>query len=159
MDQEAKKKVLRSFTYGLYVLTARHGEEFAAGTVNWVTQASFTPPLIALGVKREGRLYALIRQSGALGLNVLAHDQKAIAQDFFKPTQVDGERLNGHPFEPGPKTGVPLLTELPFWLEAQVLEAVERGDHAVVVAEVVEAGVRYEARPLVMWDTGWFYGG
>jgi hypothetical protein len=28
-----------------------------------------------------------------------------------------------------------------------------------VVAQVVEAGVRYEAKPLVMWDTGWFYGG
>ncbi|APD08937.1 flavoprotein [Thermus brockianus] len=29
----------------------------------------------------------------------------------------------------------------------------------MVVAEVVGAGVRYEAKPLVMWDTGWFYGG
>ena len=28
-----------------------------------------------------------------------------------------------------------------------------------VVAEVVEAGVRREEKPLVMWDTGWFYGG
>ncbi|MGQ9693077.1 MAG: flavin reductase family protein, partial [Thermaceae bacterium] len=129
------------------------------GTVNWVTQASFTPPLLALGVKRDSRLYALLRETGVLGLNVLAHDQKSIAQDFFKPTQREGDRLNGHPFEPGPKTGVPLLTELPYWLEAQVVEVVERGDHAVVVAEVVEAGVRYEAKPLVMWETGWFYGG
>ncbi|GBD40458.1 hypothetical protein HRbin38_00316 [bacterium HR38] len=35
----------------------------------------------------------------------------------------------------------------------------EGGDHSVVVAEVVEAGVRQEAKPLIMWDTGWFYGG
>jgi flavin reductase (DIM6/NTAB) family NADH-FMN oxidoreductase RutF len=60
MDLEAKKKVLRSFTYGLYILTAQDGEEVAAGTVNWVTQASFQPPLIALGVKAESRLHALI---------------------------------------------------------------------------------------------------
>ncbi len=58
MDLEAKKKVLRSFTYGLYILTAGDGEEMAAGTVNWVTQASFAPPLIALGVKRDSRLHA-----------------------------------------------------------------------------------------------------
>lgn len=44
MNLEAKKKVLRSFTYGLYVLTAQDGDEVAAGTVNWVTQASFQPP-------------------------------------------------------------------------------------------------------------------
>jgi hypothetical protein len=30
----------------------------------------------------------------------------------------------------------------------------------VYVAEVVEAGVRRpDAKPLVMWDTGWYYGG
>ena len=30
---------------------------------------------------------------------------------------------------------------------------------AVTVVLVVEAGVRREEKPLVMWDTGWFYGG
>ncbi|MFX7612984.1 flavin reductase family protein, partial [Acinetobacter baumannii] len=67
--------------------------------------------------------------------------------------------LNGHPFEPSPTFGLPLLTELPYWLEAEVRHIYEGGDHSVVVAEVVEAGVRQEAKPLIMWDTGWFYGG
>ncbi|WP_018110433.1 flavin reductase family protein [Thermus igniterrae] len=159
MDLEAKKKVLRSFTYGLYVLTARDGEEYAAGTVNWVTQASFQPPLIALGVKRDSRLHALIGRTGRLALMTLAADQKAIAQDFFKPTVQEGGALNGHPFVPSPTFGLPLLTELPYWLEAEVRHLYEGGDHSLVVAEVVEAGVRHEARPLVMGDTGWFYGG
>ncbi|WP_038058225.1 flavin reductase family protein [Thermus amyloliquefaciens] len=159
MDLEAKKKVLRSFTYGLYILTAKDGEEYAAGTVNWVTQASFTPPLIALGVKRDSRLHELIGRTGKLALMTLAQDQKAIAQDFFKPTQREGNTLNGHPFEPSPILGLPLLRELPYWLEAEVRHIYEGGDHSVVVAEVVGAGVRFEAKPLVMWDTGWFYGG
>ncbi len=159
MDLEAKKKVLRSFTYGLYILTARDGEEYAAGTVNWVTQASFTPPLIALGVKRDSRLHELIGRTGRLALMTLAQDQKGIAQDFFKPTQREGDTLNGHPFAPSPTFGLPLLTELPYWLEAEVRHIFEGGDHSLVVTEVVEAGVRFEAKPLVMWDTGWFYGG
>ncbi|GAB5603399.1 flavin reductase family protein [Thermus sp. FJN-A] len=159
MDLEAKKKVLRSFTYGLYLLTAKDGEDYAAGTVNWVTQASFTPPLIALGVKRDSRLHELIGRTGKLALMTLAQDQKAIAQDFFKPTQREGNTLNGHPFEPSPTFGLPLLTELPYWLEAEVRHVYQGGDHSLVVAEVVEAGVRQEAKPLVMWDTGWFYGG
>jgi flavin reductase (DIM6/NTAB) family NADH-FMN oxidoreductase RutF len=34
------------------------------------------------------------------------------------------------------------------------------GDHTVVVAEVVEAGVRDpNARPLALRDTSWHYGG
>jgi flavin reductase (DIM6/NTAB) family NADH-FMN oxidoreductase RutF len=53
MDLEAKKKVLRNFTYGLYILTAQDGEEVAAGTVNWVTQASFQPPSSPWGSRRK----------------------------------------------------------------------------------------------------------
>lgn len=159
MNVEARKKVLRAFTYGLYILSSRKGEDLAAGTVNWVTQASFTPPLVAIGVKADSHLHAVIEQSGGLALHVLAADQKAIAQDFFRPSVWDGQRLNGHLVEEGPVLGMPLLTELPYWLEARVLDILKRGDHSLVLAEVVEAGVRYEAGPLVMWDTGWTYAG
>lgn len=54
----------------------------------------------------------------------------------------------------------PLLVDLPAWFEARVTDAVKRGNHTVFVAQVVNAGLRDSAaRPLEMWDTGWFYGG
>lgn len=160
MDPEVKKKTLRLLTYGLYVLTATAGEEVAAGTVNWLSQASFTPPLVMVGVKADSRLHALIERSHRFAVNILAADQKDVASAFFRPSQVEGHRINGYPFEPGPETNAPLLLDLPAWFEARVTDAVKRGDHTVFVAEVVNAGLRRpEARPLVMWDTGWFYGG
>ncbi len=160
MDQAAKKHALRQITYGLYVLTAAHQDEVAAGTVNWLSQASFEPPLVMVGVKKDSRLHELIERSGQFAVNILAAGHKDLAAAFFRPTQVEGDRINGQPFEPGPKTGAPLLLAAPAWFEARVVDKVARGDHTVFVAEVVEAGVRDpEARPLVMWDTGWFYGG
>jgi len=159
MDEKSKKTVLRSLTYGLYVLTAAQDDAVAAGTVNWVSQASFKPPRIMVAIKADSQLHQLVEAGGAFALNVLAFDQKPIAQDFFGPTRLEAGTLNGHPYEPGQETGAPLLTELPYWLEARVTGKVGGGDHTVFVAEVINAGVRYEARPLVMWDTGWFYGG
>jgi len=50
MDPNAKKTALRMIPYGLFVLTAAKGDRVSAGTVNWVTQASFAPPLVAVGV-------------------------------------------------------------------------------------------------------------
>lgn len=160
MDQDAKKKALRLFTYGLYVVTAADGDEVAGGTINWVSQASFAPPLVMLGVKSDSHLHALLERTGKLALNVLGEDQKHIAQDFFKPSKVEGGLLNGQPFEAGPNTGAPLLTQLPAWVEAKVTDTIKRGDHTVVVAEVIDAGVRKsDAKALDMWTTGWFYGG
>jgi flavin reductase (DIM6/NTAB) family NADH-FMN oxidoreductase RutF len=160
VNPEIKKKTLRLLTYGLYVLTAADGPDLAAGTVNWLSQASFTPPLVMVGVKADSRLHALIEHSRSFAVNILAADQKDVASAFFRPSQVEGNRINGYPFEPGPETGAPLLLDLPAWFEARVTEVVKQGDHTVFVAEVVNAGLRQpEARPLVMWDTGWFYGG
>jgi flavin reductase (DIM6/NTAB) family NADH-FMN oxidoreductase RutF len=158
--QEIRKQTLRLLTYGLYVLTAADGDEMAAGTVNWLSQASFTPPLVMVGVKVDSRLHGLIERSRAFAVNILAAGQKEVASAFFRPSQAEGNRINGYLFEPGPKTGAPLLTDLPAWFEARVTDVVRRGDHSVFVAEVINAGLRDpQARPLEMWDTGWFYGG
>jgi len=160
METETKKLALRSMTYGLYVLGAASGEEMAAGTVNWVSQASFAPPLIMVAVKVDSHLHSLIDRSLGLGLSVLSSDQKELASAFFRPSQRDGGKINGQPFERGSQTGAPLLLATPYWLEAHVVDSVRRGDHTIFVAEVIQAGVRQEkAKPLVMWDTGWFYGG
>ena len=160
MDPEVKKKVLRMISYGLYVMTARDGEQYAAGTVNWLSQASFQPPLVMVGVKADSGLHALIERTGHFAVNILAAGQKDIAAAFFRGTEVQDNRINGYPFEPGPQTGAPLLLDLPAWFEARVTDMVKRGDHSVVVAEVINAGLRQQdATPLLLRDTGWYYGG
>ena len=72
MDANTKKTALRMIPYGLYVLTAKGKDDaVAAATVNWVTQVSFAPPLVAVGVKADSQAHALIKESRAFALNVL----------------------------------------------------------------------------------------
>jgi flavin reductase (DIM6/NTAB) family NADH-FMN oxidoreductase RutF len=160
MDPEVKRKVLRLLTYGLYVLTARHEGEVAAATVNWLTQASFTPPLIVVAVKADSKTHSLIEQSQAFAVNILEEGQKEAAAAFFGPTRVEGDKINGYEFEEGPETRAPLLLATPAWFECRLVEAVKRGDHTIFIGEVVEAGLRREdIAPLELRATGWFYGG
>ena len=71
MDENAKKTALRMIPYGLYVLTAEDQDgNLSAATVNWVTQASFEPPLVAVGVKGDSAAHAIIQESGSFALNV-----------------------------------------------------------------------------------------
>jgi flavin reductase (DIM6/NTAB) family NADH-FMN oxidoreductase RutF len=160
MDAQQKKIALRAITYGLYVLTARDGEEYGAAGVNWVTQTSFDPPLVAVGVKTDNDSHRLIERTGRFVLNVLGEDQLDIGKAFFRSTTVEGDRLNGYRFEPSPTSGVPLLVDTPYWFEATVTDTVKGGDHTIFVAEVVDAGVRDEkATPLLLRATGMNYGG
>jgi flavin reductase (DIM6/NTAB) family NADH-FMN oxidoreductase RutF len=166
MDANAKKTALRMIPYGLYVLTAENGGAVAAATVNWVTQASFAPPLVAVGVKTDSHAHALIKQSGAFALNVLGKGQQATAYTFFKPAERQGSTISGEPYRAG-STGAPILANTPAYVECRLVGTVEKGDHSVFVGEVVDAGVAKapEGRPddATLWlkDLGdkTFYGG
>jgi flavin reductase (DIM6/NTAB) family NADH-FMN oxidoreductase RutF len=140
MDQNMKKTALRMIPYGLYVLTAESASGAAAATVNWVTQASFAPPLVAVGVKTDSHAHAVIKESNAFALNVLGKGQQAMAYTFFKPAERQGSTISGEPFRAG-TTGSPILTNAPAYVECRLVASVEKGDHSVFVGEVVEAGV------------------
>ncbi|MAT75888.1 hypothetical protein CMK14_12170 [Candidatus Poribacteria bacterium] len=66
MDAGMKKTALRMIPYGLYILTAKTGDDrVAASTVNWVTQTSFDPPLIVVVVKVDSSAHDTINETGA----------------------------------------------------------------------------------------------
>jgi flavin reductase (DIM6/NTAB) family NADH-FMN oxidoreductase RutF len=160
MNPDVKKLALRAINYGLYVLTATNGTDYATGGTNWLSQASFEPPLVMAGVKADSGAAALIGETGKFAVNVLAADQLDIGKAFFRSTTVEGTIINGQEYEPAPVTGAPLILATPYWFECQVTDTIERGDHTVFVAEVVNAGVRdSEATPLLLRDTGMNYGG
>lgn len=140
MDQDQKKTALRMIPYGLYVLTAESPAGTGAATVNWVTQASFAPPLVAVGVKADSGIHAIIKESNTFALNVLGKGQQALAFTFFKPATRDGSTISGEPFRAG-TTGAPILTNAPAYVECRLVATVEKGDHSIFVGEVVEAGV------------------
>ena len=167
MDPNAKKTALRMIPYGLYVLTAKGKDgAIAAATVNWVTQASFAPPLVVVGVKADSGAHAVIRNAGAFALNVLGKGQQAAAFAFFKPVNHEGDRINGEAFRAG-STGAPILASVPAFIECKLVDTVEKGDHSIFVGEVVDAGVNatLSGRPddATLWlkDLGekTFYGG
>ncbi len=167
MDATAKKTALRMIPYGLYVLTAADGKgSVAAATVNWVTQASFEPPLVVVCVKVDSNVHALIAQIGSFALNILGKDQQKTAFTFFKPSVLEGDSLSGEKFTRG-STGSPRLVSAPAYIECKVVHRIEHGDHTVVLGEVVHAGVtrQLDGRPddatLCLKDLGErvFYGG
>jgi flavin reductase (DIM6/NTAB) family NADH-FMN oxidoreductase RutF len=167
MDANAKKTVLRMIPYGLYVLTAKGKDDaVAAATVNWVTQASFAPPLVVVGVKADSHAHPAIKDSQAFALNVLGKDQGPVAFTFFKPAVRDGMTISGEPFRWG-ATGAPILERAPAAIECRLVDSVERGDHSIFVGEGVEVALakppegRADDATLWLKDLGpnVFYGG
>lgn len=167
MDEQDRKTALRMIPYGIYVMTAVAEDKSLCGaTVNWVTQTSFSPPLLALGVKTDSGVYAAARASGNFVLNILGKGQQGPAFAFFKPAVLEGGKLSGEEIS-WAANGAPILESAPAAIECHVVQVVEHGDHHTFVAEVT--GVHLHQRPdgrpdeavLEMKDLGEkvFYGG
>lgn len=167
MNADAKKTVLRMIPYGIYVLTADDGKgHISATTVNWVTQSAFGPPLVIVAVKESSGALANLKAAGHFALNMLGKEHKSLAFTFFRPVDVSDGRLSGQAYHKG-TTGAPILTEAPGAVECKVVEVIEKGDHHIVLGEVVEAHLsrpitgRPDVAILEMKDLGdnVFYGG
>jgi flavin reductase (DIM6/NTAB) family NADH-FMN oxidoreductase RutF len=167
MDIDQKKTALRMIPYGLYILTAETKDgRVAASTVNWVTQASFDPPLVVVAVKTGSMTDSLVLETKAFALNILGKGQQDLAFTFFKPLEREGQTIGGETFRAG-QTGSPIFENTPAYVECKLIETVEKGDHSIFVGQVVNAGVEKEPEGRADGATLWlkdlgekiFYGG
>src|ERR1700738_413232 len=79
MDANTKKLALRSFTYGLFAVSCADLGEVNIFTANWITQASFEPPLLALSVENDSKSLPMIQRSRTFTVNVLHSGQRELA--------------------------------------------------------------------------------
>ena len=158
LDVDAKKTLLRKIPHGLFVCGVRNGNEVNGFTASWVTQGSFEPPLVVMGVRAESSSHAIIEATSRFSLNVLRADQKDLAAVFFKPQKALGGRFDAAPFSEG-ELGLPLLDDAIGGVECELVGAVKHGDHTIFVGEVKTARLIADGDSLTMASTGWAYGG
>ena len=157
-----RRRVLWTLPSGLFVLGSRAGDRRNAMTINWVTQVSFDPKMIAVGVEHAALTHELVSEGQVFSVNTVDREDRAIVRKFTKPVEVDAAAmtLNGFPFHDGP-TGAPILDQAPAWLDCAVRQSVEIGDHTLFLGEIVACGFQKpEDTPVLrMEDTRMNYGG
>lgn len=159
MNDAAKKTVLRHFPYGLYVVTvALDGEEHGM-TANWVTQAAFEPPMVAVAVENTSKTIGMIRDSHAFAVNVLHKGQRDLAGKLGRTSDQAPQKLKGLKTKPAPGANAPVLADCLGWVACRLVTTLPAGDHTLVLGEVIEAGVENEGEPLTLQEAGFKYSG
>ena len=126
-------KALGRIASGLFVVTAKCEDKEDAVLASWVNQCSFDPPAvtIALGVMRAARL--LVEGSGAFIVNVLPKDDMTILKHFSRPPE---DIFKGVKTRKGLE-GIRILSDAVSYLECEVVQAIQSGDHVLYVGEIV----------------------
>jgi len=157
-----RRRVLWSMPSGLYVLGTRAGDRRNGMTLNWATQVSFDPKVVAVSVEKGAFSHQLLAEGGVFALSIVDREDRAIVRKFTKPVEVDLEArtLNGFAFHDG-KSGAPVLDQAAAYVDCVVRQQVDVGDHTLYLGEVVDAGFQKaeDTGVLRMEDTRMNYGG
>jgi len=157
-----RRRVLWAMPSGLYIVGSRAGDRRNGMTLNWATQVSTAPKLLAISVEHEAFTHELIAESGVFTLNLVARDDRAIVRKFTKPVEVDADTgtLNGFPYHDG-RTGAPVLDQAVAYLECEVRHTLDLGVYTLFVGEIVDAAFQQDedVSVLRMEDTRMNYGG
>jgi flavin reductase (DIM6/NTAB) family NADH-FMN oxidoreductase RutF len=158
LDPNVKKAALRQFTYGLYALGTASGEECNLATVNWVTQVSFEPPLVAVSVENDSHSIELLGASGVFALSVFGEDTREEAGALGKRWKLRPEKIDAVQHRPG-VTGCPILVDALAAIECRVTGSIPAGDSTLFVGEVIVAQTGREGTPLTMAAAGFRHAG
>src|SRR5437763_13982879 len=135
-----RRRVLWTMPYGLYILGSRSGDRRNGMTINFVTQVATDPKLVGVGVLKEALTHDLVSEGRVFALNLVSREDRAIVRKFVKPVEVDGDAhtLNGFAFHDG-RSGAPILDQAVAFVDCEVRQAVDCGDHTFFVGEVADA--------------------
>src|SRR3954465_4709323 len=119
-----RRRVLWKMPSGLYVIGSTDGGDRRNGmTANWVTQMSFAPKGIGVGIEQAALTHELIEAAGVFSVCIIDREDRAIVRKFTKPVEVDlaARTLNGFPFQEA-TTGAPILGQSVAYLDCAVRE-------------------------------------
>jgi len=144
------RQALGMFATGVTIVTARTAEGQLIGlTANSFNSVSLDPPLVLWSLSQLAASLAVFRAGSHYAVNVLAADQKLLAERFALK---GADRWAGVSFADG-MGGAPLLAGAAATFECFNRSRYEEGDHVIFVGEVERCSWRTGASPLL------FHGG
>lgn len=156
---DAERRRLRDlmgrFATGVSVVAARHGPLLAGMTANAIATISVDPPILMASIARKAETHTAIVGSHAFAVSVLSREQRELAECFAQPTTAaklirfcDADWREA-------ETGSPVLEGALAYFDCRLTERHAGGDHTIFLGEIVAAGYREDAEPLVWYGSGY----
>lgn len=140
VDEAGFRAAMGSFATGVSVMTSElHGGPHGM-TANAVSSVSLDPPLVLVCVDRGALMAGAVRDTGWFALSFLAEDQAELSDRFADPDRPEGEAGFAGVDTSTARTGARIVDRAAGWVDCEVHEILDGGDHHIVVGRAVAVG-------------------
>jgi len=134
------QKALWKLVHPVTIITANHEGKLSGFIGTWVTQVSFSPPLVMAAINSRHYTYELVKASGSFAVNVLKSDQAILVDSFGKKSGKTVDKFENIEYKLG-ITSSPILVDCVAYFDCQIVWEKEAGDHHIVIGSIVDANI------------------
>lgn len=153
VDEAEFKSAMRQVTSSVAVVTASFGNLRNGLTATSVCSVTMEPPTMLVCINRKSRADALIAESRAFAINILADEQHKIAR-LFSTSRIDAEERFVEGRWMTMTTGAPVLEGAVATFDCELESHVRSGSHHVYFGRVV--AVSSFDQPALLYRDGVF---
>ena len=156
-DEERRRlrELMGRFATGVSVVAARHGPLLAGMTANAIASISIDPPILMASIAVKAETHGAIIGSHSFSVSVLADDQQGLAECFAQPTTANKLKRFCDAAWHEAETGSPILEGALAYFDCRLTARHDGGDHEIFIGEIVAAGYREDAEPLLWYASGY----
>jgi len=149
IDRGRFREVLGHFASGVTVVTALEEGQPVGFTCQTFSSLSLDPPLILFAAAKTSTSWPRISEAGAFCVNVLEAHQEPLCRVF---AETGADKFAGVGWTQA-SSGSPILEGVLAWVDCELEQIVDAGDHELVVGRVLDLGASPGA-PLVFYRGG-----
>jgi len=152
LDRSTLRQVFGHYPTGVVVAAAVHDGVPVGMAIGSFSSVSLDPPLVAFMPDRTSTSFPAIRESGSFCINVLADDQESVCRSFATR---GADKFAGISWTATEATGSPRLDEVVAWVDCDIDDVVEAGDHYIVLGRVRDLAATRTRTPLLFFQGGY----
>jgi flavin reductase len=136
IDAERFRQGMRRLPAAVTLVTCRQGDNYFGLTATAVTSLSAEPPSLLTCVNREASAHRAILESRSFCINVLPHDQVALARVFASRRPEDRVRRFSLNKWNELATGAPVLEDAIVAFDCTLDQAIVYASHSILIGQV-----------------------
>lgn len=115
--------------------------------IAWIMPASADPPMLIFAIRKDRHSYKLLEQAREFAVNIAGFDlaRQVLYCGRKSGKYVDKFKETGLTAGKAKKVNVPIVKECVAHIECRVADTISKGDHVLVIGEVLAAYVRKDS--------------
>jgi flavin reductase (DIM6/NTAB) family NADH-FMN oxidoreductase RutF len=154
IDAARYRQIIGHLATGVTVITTAHDGWLHGMTANAVTSVSLNPLLLLICVDKTAHAHEQVEKAGRFAVNILTDDQEDVSRTFAATAEPEEGSLRGVAYRMGDH-GSPVLDDVLAYLECEVVDRCEGGDHTIYIGSVVGGDLIEEGAPLLFHRGGY----